>query len=640
MRALAVAAALAMTVPPAVAGPAAAHQAAPRAGTVYERSPAGSERLPRRLTPSQFAAATKPHLLVGSKRHQIVLRPGNRLDLMIGARVDWTGWLTEVGVKPAAVVRFTDIYRLVGKSPHRDWLTELRPGIFVLRAAVVQAPRTRLVIAAPQVKQLRMVSTGKADEEVYLSGISAELAINGTQITSWGLNGGPDREPSIHRPFISYDQRGTVLTTSAARFSYLGGDSILAYGVVWGRGSTGSTVGSTFDHNFFGAYANDAFGVLFLRNTFRDNHLYGLDPHTGSRRLRVVDNVAFGNGSHGIIFSADVVDSVLSGNRSFGNRLNGIMMDKFSHRNLIIGNQTWGNHGDGIVVQNSSRTTIRDNLISENRVGVRVNGDSLNTTIDRNRLVGNGRGIEIWKGPAAARAASGPTIITGNDVVGAQTGDGIVVKNFAGVRVAGNKVTRYVNGVLLTGRSLEAQVSSNQLSGQVRGIEVDPQAVGARLGRNVVTSASERGLVLAGPGTVSDADTVNGCDIAVDVRGNVTLSGVRIRDGRRGINVFSGTATVAAADVSVHEYGVNVEPAATLNLQRSTVVADRPVVGAQVAPSAGNLLGNPPPPFQWLALAGALFILTAVCLHLAHRRRAPACHPRATAPPAGVRNAW
>jgi len=48
----------------------------------------------------------------------------------------------------------------------------------------------------------------------------------------------------------------------------------------------------------------------------------------------------------------------------------------------------------------------------------------------------------------------------------------------------------------------------------------------------------------------------------------------------------------------------------------------------------------PPPPFKWLALAGVLFILVAVFLHLVSRRRAPAHHARHTAVPSGVGNAW
>ena len=591
------------------------------------------QRQPKRLLPSQFAAATKPRLLTGSRRPQIVLRVG-RLDLMTGPDVEWSARVDQ------RTPVLGDLYRLVRRSPHPQWLTQPRPGLFVLRAAIVQAPGTRLIIATPRVRELRMISTRKRGQEVYLSGVAAKVAINGTWVTSWRPGGGPDRRPSLRRPFVSYDQAGSVLNTTAARYSFLGGDSILAYGVTWGRGATGAAMSSTFDHNFFGAYSNAAVGVLFLRNVFRDNDLYGLDPHSGSRRLKVLDNSAFDNGSHGIIFSFDVVDSVVIGNRSYRNRVNGIMMDERSDRNLITGNRTWGNAGDGIVVQNSSDTTVRANVVTGNRVGLRVTGDSLRTRADGNHLIGNRRGVEVCVGPAPARALTGPTRLTRNVIVGDRTGDGIAVKDFAGVQIVGNSVTRYVNGVLLSGRSARAQVTDNHLAGQVRGIEVDPAVTRAVLGRNLVESASERGLVLAGPGTVSTDDVVTGSEIAVDVRGDVTVSGVRVRDGRRGINLFSGTATVSAADVTVREYGVNVEPAAALTLRHSTIVADHPVVGVTVPVTDGNQLELPPPPFKWLALAGVLFILVAVFLHLVSRRRAPAHHARHTAVPSGVGNAW
>jgi hypothetical protein len=591
------------------------------------------KRQPKRLLPSQFAAADKPGLLVGSRRHQIVLREG-RVELMIGPRVDWAAGLAE------ELPGLADIARVVRRSPHPDWLTEPRPRIFVLRAALVQAERTRLVIAAPRVKLLRMISTGVVDQEVYLSGVAAEVTINGVTVTSWRDDDTPDPVPALRRPFVSYDQPGSVLTVTNARFSYLGGDSILAYGVTWGRGTTGSAVGSTFDHNFFGAYSNAAVGLLFLRNTFRDNDLYGLDPHSDSRYLRIEDNEAFDNGSHGIIFSVNVVDSVVIGNRSFGNRVNGIMMDEHSDRNVLRDNQTWSNEGDGIVVQNSSKVLVSDNLSTGNRVGIRVTGKSLDSVLSANRLIGNRRGIEVYSGPAVAVGVKTTTLVTRNQITGDRRGDGILVKDFAGVRITGNTVHKYVNGILLSGSSPRARVTANKLTGQVRGIEVDAEVTGARLTHNVIESARERGLVLAGPRSVSEYDTITGSDIGVDVRNDAAVTGVRVHDGRRGINLVSGTTTVAAADIAVHEYGVNVDRSAELRLHQSRIIADHPVVGAKFPKSAGNEVGNPPPPFPWLALAGVLFVLIAVCLHLAHRRRAPACHPRRTAAPTGVRNAW
>ena len=632
MTAVAIALALALVTPPVPADPAPTPTPASttRATQAYE----GEEpsRQPRRLNPSQFAAANKLNLLVGSQRRHIVLR-ADRLDLMIGAHVEWSG---PVG---AEVTQFADLAAMVRRSPHPDWLTEPAPGLFELRTALVQAAGTRLLIATPRVREIRMIATGRIDEEVYLTGVSAQATINGTTVTSWRPAGGPDPTPSIRRPFVSYDQPGSALYTTAAHFSYLGGDSILAYGVTWGRGSVGSSTESTYDHNFFGAYTNAAIGVLFLRNVFRDNDLYGLDPHSESRGLKVLDNMAFNNGSHGIIFSEDVVDSVVTGNRSFGNRVNGIMMDERSDRNLITRNSTWSNVGDGIVVQNSDDVTVRSNLVTGNRVGVRVTGSSLRTDVAGNRLIGNKRGIEIYAGPAAARALTGPNVVSRNIVVGDRTGHGIAVKDFAGVHIAGNQVTHYVNGVLVSGRSPGAQVAGNRLVGQVRGIEVDARAVGARLGGNVVRSAAERGLVLRAADAVSTGDAVSGSDIAVDVRGDATIAGVRIRDGRRGINI-AGRAVVTGADITVQEYGLNVETAGHLALRSSTIVARNPVNGIKRPPTASNTLNNPPPPFQWLALAGALFIVVAVGLHLVSRRRTPSCHLRPKATPSGVRNAW
>ncbi len=588
--------------------------------------PARADR--QRLTPSQFVAIGKPRLLTGSTRNQIVIRP-DRVELMTGPRVLWSHPST-------ARLTLPGLYRIIHAGPKPRWLMAAGTGVYVMRAAIVQAPHTDLRISAPAVRDLRMMSTRRVDQEVYLSGQSAGLTISGTRITSWRPDGGPDSTPSMRRPFISYDQPGAVLTIGGAQVSYLGGDSNMGYGVTWGRGTTGEALESTFDHNFFGAYTNAAVGVVFRNNIFRDNYLYGLDPHSGSKGLIITDNTSFHNGSHGIIFSKDVTDSVVTGNRSFGNRLNGIMMDARSDRNLISGNQTWSNDGDGIVVQNSSRVTIRSNLVTGNRVGVRITGASVHDTVEGNELTGNRRGVEIYSGPATPSAIT----VQHNAVTGGGDGDGIAVKDFAGVHITGNQVSRFTNGVLVTGRAADTQITANQLDRQVRGIEIDPSVWGARLTGNSVDDISERGLVLAGSGTVSIGDTVRGADIGIDVRNNASIVGARVTSGRRGINLDSGRVIVTGAQVDVHEYGINVDQPAVLDLTRSTVMAREPVVGAEESVRGGNTLGSHRPPIQWLAVAGIAFIVTAVGLHYAGRRRSPACHPRVTNAPSGVRNAW
>ncbi len=607
------------------------------AGAVVPMSPAfaggGGNPQPSRadrqkLTPSQFVAVDKQKLLTGSTRNQIVIRP-RTVELMTGPRVVWSH-------PSSATLTLPRLYQIVHAGPKPKWLMTAGPGVYVMRAAIVQAPGTDLRISSPAVRTLRMMSTGRIGQEVYLSGVAARVTISGTHVTSWRADRTPDPRPAPRRPFIAYDGAGAVLTLAGAQMSYLGGDSTMGYGVTWGRGTTGEALQSTFDHNFFGAYTNSAIGVVFRGNTFRDNYLYGLDPHTGSKRLVVIDNTSFANGSHGIIFSKNVTDSVVTGNRSFGNRLNGIMMDARSDRNVISGNQTWSNDGDGIVVQNSSRLTIRSNLVTGNRVGVRITGVSAYDTVDSNRLTGNRRGIEVYAGPATPSAIT----VARNTVTGGGDGDGIAVKDFAGVHIVGNQVSRFTNGVLVTGRAADTQITANQLERQVRGIEIDPTVWGARLTGNSVGDISERGLVLAGSGIVSTGDTVRGADIGIDVRNNASIVGARVTSGRRGINLDSGRVIVTGAQVDVREYGINVDQPAVLDLSRSTVIARQPVVGADELTTGGNTFGSHQPPIQWLAVAGIAFIVTAVGLHYAGRRRSPDCHPRTANAPSGVRNAW
>ena len=173
-------------------------------------------------------------------------------------------------------------------------------------------------------------------------------------------------------------------------FRYLGRDWNASYGVSWVRKATGSVVGSTFEDGFIGAFTDHAQGVVFRKDVFRDNVLYGLDPHSLSSGLTVEDNLAEGNGHHGIIFSDNVTGSSVRNNIVRNNRVNGIMMDASSDLNTISGNQVTGNRGDGIVMSGSGRNNVVSNTIEHNRVGVHVYGNvSSKNTIERNTVRGN-----------------------------------------------------------------------------------------------------------------------------------------------------------------------------------------------------------------------------------------------------------
>ncbi|MDQ3305870.1 MAG: right-handed parallel beta-helix repeat-containing protein, partial [Actinomycetota bacterium] len=251
-----------------------------------------------------------------------------------------------------------------------SWIAEVEPGVFELAAALVQEAGTALDVAAPRVEELRLLNR----PDVFLGGLGATARFEGVSVTSWDpALGAPDEELGDGRPFVLY-QEGSRLDVVDSEMSYLGSDRSSAYGVAWRVGTTGEALRSTFAHNFFGVYTYEVADIVFRDNVFRDNILYGFDPHDYTTGLVVEDNEAYGNGSHGFIVSRYVTDSVLARNYSHDNAGNGIVMDFGSDRNRIEANLVENNAKDGIVVLGSAATVVVDNVIRGNRVGVRING--------------------------------------------------------------------------------------------------------------------------------------------------------------------------------------------------------------------------------------------------------------------------
>ena len=177
-----------------------------------------------------------------------------------------------------------------------------------------------------------------------------------------------------------------------------------------------------------GVYTDHAHDLLVKGNVFRGNTLYGVDPHSYSVRMDIEDNLAEGNGRHGIIFSDHVTDGLVRNNTTRDNDLNGIMMDASSTENRIVGNLTERNRGDGIVLASSPHNVISGNRILHNRIGLQARGPRENVTITGNEFVGNcaaSQGLHVpsgnavhgnggqWK-PAALRTiwvAAGPILL-------------------------------------------------------------------------------------------------------------------------------------------------------------------------------------------------------------------------------------
>lgn len=288
--------------------------------------------------------------------------------------------------------------RVVETVADPTWVVEAAPGVFELSAAFVHGEGTTVTVAAPRVTEVRLLDL----PSVFFGGLGSTARFEGVLVTSWDPDlAAPDEEPADGRPFVLY-QAGATLDVIDSEMSYLGSDRVSAYGVSWrSEGTTGEVLDSTFAHNLFGVYTFEAADIIFRGNVFRDNILYGFDPHDFTTGLVVEDNQAYGNGSHGFIVSRSVTDSVLRRNHSYDNGGNGIMMDSSSDRNRIESNLVEGNAKDGIVLLDSAENVVIGNVVRGNRVGIRVNGlESIGNRIERNVIEGHEIGLQAYGGAA------------------------------------------------------------------------------------------------------------------------------------------------------------------------------------------------------------------------------------------------
>jgi poly(beta-D-mannuronate) C5 epimerase len=572
-----------------------------------------------RMQPDQFDVVTQRKALIGTPIGHLLVQK-DRLEMLVGNQVVWSRPYRAIQGFDGKISR-ADLAALVARSPHPAWLKQTSGGVYQLSAGLVQMPGTRVEFTAPEVSEIRMVS----QPYVYIAGVGAQALFQNVKVTSYvPATGKPDGNAYNHRPFVSYDSGGR-LDAINAEFSYLGTDSSKAYSVSWGTGTTGVSEKSVYHHNLFGAYTGRAVGVTFRSNVFRDNARYGLDPHTDSSGLVVVDNEAYGNNTHGIIFSETVNHSIIIGNRSHDNGSNGIMLDEKCDYNVIRNNDVWNNRGDGIVIQGSSHAVVADNRVSGNEVGVRVNANELGfsdgTRVSNNVIKENRRGIQVYGGArdsitqgntitnSADKAIdfADPGISQSDSVSGAHKA--IVVDRAATVR---GLTTSDVGRGIVVARGARATVESSQITGQDIAVEVGPEA-------HITLLGSDGGALT----------TVSGARKGVVVDGTADLKDVAIDNVSRGVLVGGGgQATITTTSIFTNSKGVEVagfNGRGRVQLTSSDIRAPEPLVGSTLWQESGNSLSAIP---SWLAVAGALFVVLATLLHIGHRVFAPLSHVR------------
>ncbi|WP_238474411.1 mannuronan 5-epimerase AlgG [Pseudomonas cavernae] len=319
----------------------------------------------------------------------------------IGGNNRLAEWVKRQQSMPQAIFvegGYVNLTELAQKLP-KQYFSQTAAGVYLARLPIVVAQGATLHIDA-KTQELRL----SQERGAFLVN-DGKLFITDSKLTAWRESANAPasfRTAKEFRPFLlSWGGTETYIVNSTV--TSLGYDTSKSYGVSisqytpnmskqMGRSEpSGWLLDSTFVDMWYGFYCYEAQDVVLKGNTYRDNIIYGIDPHDRSHRLIIADNTVHGTKKkHGIIVSREVNDSWIFNNRSYDNQLSGLVIDRNSVNNLVAYNEVYGNHADGITIYESSNNLLWGNRVLDNaRHGIRLR-NSVNIRLYENLAASNG----------------------------------------------------------------------------------------------------------------------------------------------------------------------------------------------------------------------------------------------------------
>jgi len=352
---------------------------------------------------SGYTAEAAAKKIVRTKTGKVSIRRMMQEDALkdfIGGDNKMAEWVVRQHGIPQAIFvddGYMNLKDLLKKVP-KQYLSETSPGVFLAKLPIVVGRKGILEIDK-QTQELRL--SQEAGSFLINDG---QLFVRDTRITGWReKTNGPAtfQSPKEFRPFLlAWGGTETYIVNSQmASFGYANSKS---YGVSISQYTpnmakvlkrpepTGWIIDSEFSDMWYGFYCYETTGFVIKGNTYKDNIVYGIDPHDRSHGLIITDNTVYGTKKkHGIIISREVNDSFIFNNRSYDNKLSGLVIDRNSV-NLIADNEIYRNHTDGITLYESGDNLLWGNkVISNRRHGIRVR-NSVNIRLYENVAMANG----------------------------------------------------------------------------------------------------------------------------------------------------------------------------------------------------------------------------------------------------------
>jgi len=265
--------------------------------------------------------------------------------------------------------------------------------------------------------------------------VYGSLIIDSVKITSWdpkknevvkfklGKRPGEELTKSEYdtvepRPFIrvSNQASGTTNITNS-ELAYLGYSCSKCSGLSYYGGIDSVVRGNDIHHLLKGFYSNKMGRMIIENNSFHDNYLYGVDPHTGTHDMIIRNNKVHHNNATAVVCAKDCYNILIEGNEVYSN------ID--THRGIAFSINT-----DHSIAQN--------NYVHDQDICMGINRFSNYDVIYNNTLLNCNTAIDLTD--------TSKNIVHDNKIVEAKYG--IVLQNVTN-KIFNNKIHNSTNGIVL-----------------------------------------------------------------------------------------------------------------------------------------------------------------------------------------------
>lgn len=244
--------------------------------------------------------------------------------------------------------------------------------------------------------------------------VHGSLKIDSVKITSWdpenndvikfdfGKRPGEEHTKSDYdtaqpRAFIrvSKDATGTTNITNS-EIAYLGYSCSRCAGLSYYGGEGSEIRNSNIHHLLKGFYSKNAALITIDNNTFHNNYLYGIDPHTGSHDFVISNNLVYNNNASGIICSKHCFNLLIEGNEVYNNSgaARGIAFSINTTNSIAKGNYVHDQPRCISFNRESNHNAVYNNTIASCKIGVFLS-NTANNSIYNNKIVESQNGIVL-----------------------------------------------------------------------------------------------------------------------------------------------------------------------------------------------------------------------------------------------------